>query len=67
MSRALTDADYRRLLLFRTGLRRFERWSQERAAEVDLTSAQHQLMLAIRGHADLATGLVAPAYGPDVS
>ena len=52
MSRALTDADYRRLLLFRTGLRRFERWSQERAAEVDLTSAQHQLMLAIRGHAD---------------
>jgi UDP-3-O-[3-hydroxymyristoyl] N-acetylglucosamine deacetylase len=22
---------------------------------------------AIRGHADLATGLAAPAYGPDVS
>jgi len=52
MPRSLTDTDYRRLLMLRTGLRRFERWSQERAAEVDLTSAQHQLMLAIRGHPD---------------
>jgi DNA-binding MarR family transcriptional regulator len=52
MPRSLTDTDYHRLLMLRTGLRRFERWSQERAAEVDLTSAQHQLMLAIRGHSD---------------
>lgn len=52
MPRPLSDADYRRLLEFRTGLRRFERWSQERAAEVDLTPAHHQLILAIRGHPD---------------
>lgn len=52
MPRRLTDADYRRLLEFRTGLRRFEHWSQARAAEVDLTTAQHQLILAIRGHPD---------------
>jgi DNA-binding MarR family transcriptional regulator len=50
--RPLTDADYRRLLMFRTGLRRFEHWSQERAADVNLTPAQHQLILAIRGHLD---------------
>ena len=52
MARPLTDADYRRLLMFRTGLRRFEHWSQARAADVDLTAAQHQLILAIRGHLD---------------
>jgi len=52
MARRLNDSDYRRLLEFRTGLRRFERWSQEQAAKVDLTSAQHQLILAIRGHPD---------------
>ena len=46
----LTDAQYRRLLGFRTGLRRFQRWSEEQAATVGLTSAQHQLLLAIRGH-----------------
>jgi DNA-binding MarR family transcriptional regulator len=52
MARRLTDADYQRLLEFRTGLRRFEHWSQQQAAEVDLTPAQHQLILAIRGHPD---------------
>lgn len=46
----LTDAQYGRLLEFRTGLRRFLRWSEEQAATVGLTSAQHQLLLAIRGH-----------------
>jgi DNA-binding MarR family transcriptional regulator len=44
--------DYQRLLSFRTGLRRFLRWSEERAAGAGLTPAQHQLMLAIRGHDD---------------
>jgi DNA-binding MarR family transcriptional regulator len=48
--RRLTDAQYGRLLEFRTGLRRFLRWSEEQAAGVGLTSAQHQLLLAIRGH-----------------
>ncbi len=52
MARRLSDADYQRLLEFRTGLRRFENWSQQRAAEVGLTAAQHQLVLAIRGHRD---------------
>jgi DNA-binding MarR family transcriptional regulator len=46
----LTDADYRRLLSFRDGLRRFLHWSEERAKAVGLTSSQHQLMLAVRGH-----------------
>jgi DNA-binding MarR family transcriptional regulator len=47
-----TDADYARLLELRTGLRRFLRWSEEHAKAAGLTPAQHQLMLAIRGHAD---------------
>jgi DNA-binding MarR family transcriptional regulator len=46
----LEDADYRRLLQFRTGLRRFLHWSEEQAVKAGLTAAQHQLMLAIRGH-----------------
>jgi DNA-binding MarR family transcriptional regulator len=45
-----TDADYRRLLAFRTGLRRFVRWSEEQATNAGVTPAQHQLLLAIRGH-----------------
>lgn len=48
----LDDADYQRLLLFRTGLRRFLHWSEQLATEAGLTPAQHQLLLAIRGHAD---------------
>src|SRR3954452_17414480 len=47
-----TDEDYRRLLELRTGLRRFLRWSERRAAEAGLTPAQHQLLLAIRGYPD---------------
>ena len=47
----LSDDDYQRLLQVRTGLRRFERWSQQKAAEAGLTPAQHQLLLAVRGHA----------------
>jgi DNA-binding MarR family transcriptional regulator len=48
----LTDADYEDLLTLRTGLRRFLRWSEQQAEEAGLTQAQHQLMLAIRGHSD---------------
>ncbi|TMK55303.1 MAG: winged helix-turn-helix transcriptional regulator [Actinobacteria bacterium] len=48
----LSDDDYARLLQFRTGLRRFFRWSEEQAVAVGVTPAQHQLMLAIRGHHD---------------
>lgn len=46
----VSDADFARLLEFRDGLRRFLRWSEERAQEVGLTAAQHQLLLAVRGH-----------------
>src|SRR5919109_3809346 len=47
-----TDEDYRRLLELRTGLRRFLRWSEQQARAAGLTPAQHQLLLAIRGHTD---------------
>jgi DNA-binding MarR family transcriptional regulator len=47
-----TDDDYRRLLELRTGLRRFLRWSERQAEAAGLTPAQHQLLLAIRGHSD---------------
>ena len=35
--------------------------------EIRQETRQEAPRRAIRGHADLATGLVAPAYGPDVS
>jgi DNA-binding MarR family transcriptional regulator len=44
-----TDAQYQRLLSFRTALRRFDQWSREAAEAHGLTHVQHQLMLAIRG------------------
>ena len=46
----LTDDDFRRLLSFRDGLRRFLRWSEEQAKAVGLTGVQHQLLVAVRGH-----------------
>jgi DNA-binding MarR family transcriptional regulator len=44
-----SDSDYRRLLRFRTELRRFLHWSEEQAEGMGLTAAQHQLLLAVRG------------------
>ncbi|HKO26829.1 MAG TPA: MarR family winged helix-turn-helix transcriptional regulator [Solirubrobacteraceae bacterium] len=55
----LTQADFEHLLRLRTGLRRFLRWSEEQARTAGLTSAQHQLLLAIRGH----PGEVSPTIG----
>jgi DNA-binding MarR family transcriptional regulator len=52
MTSTPTDEDYRRLLELRTGLRRFLRWSEQHAEAAGLTPAQHQLLLAIRGHRD---------------
>ncbi len=49
---SLSDSDYARLLALRTGLRRFQRWSEQQAQATGLTPAQHQLLLAIRGHHD---------------
>jgi DNA-binding MarR family transcriptional regulator len=46
-----SDEDYERLLEFRTRLRRFDQWSRDAAGTHGLTHAQHQLLLAIRGHA----------------
>jgi DNA-binding MarR family transcriptional regulator len=51
-SSRIGDAEYQRLLEFRTGLRRFLRWSEERAQAEGVSPAQHQLLLAIRGHGD---------------
>jgi DNA-binding MarR family transcriptional regulator len=48
----LDQGQYERLLRFRTGLRQFLRWSAEQAALAGLTPAQHQLLLAVRGHPD---------------
>jgi DNA-binding MarR family transcriptional regulator len=46
----LTSQDYENLLAFRTSLRRFLHWSQSEARAAGLTPAQHQLLLAIKGH-----------------
>ena len=46
----LTDDDFRELLRFRDALRRFQRWSEAAARAAGLTPAQHQLLLAVRGH-----------------
>jgi DNA-binding MarR family transcriptional regulator len=54
MTRQLSTGDYEQLLRFRTGLRRFLRWSEAAATAAGLTPAQHQLLLAIRGHAGRA-------------
>jgi len=43
---------YARLLALRTGIRRFEHWSEQQAQAAGLTATQHQLLLAIRGHDD---------------
>jgi DNA-binding MarR family transcriptional regulator len=45
-----TDAEYRQLLEFRTSLRQFLQWSEEQALDEHVTPAQHQLLLAVRGH-----------------
>jgi DNA-binding MarR family transcriptional regulator len=46
----LTREDYENLLIFRTSLRRFQHWSQTQARTAGLTPAQHQLLLAVKGH-----------------
>lgn len=52
MQKRLGEEDYARLLSLRTGLRHFERWSEQQAQAAGLTPAQHQLLLAVRGHSD---------------
>ena len=49
-SAATAETDYASLLDFRTALRRFNHWSEQQAKAVGLTHAQHQLLLAVKGH-----------------
>lgn len=51
---ATSEPDYERLLEFRKGLRRFLRWSEKSARDLGVTPAQHQLLLAVKGHLDEA-------------
>lgn len=46
----LDQSDFEHLLQLRTGLRRFLRWSERKSEDAGMTPAQHQLLLAIRGH-----------------
>jgi DNA-binding MarR family transcriptional regulator len=46
----LEQSDFEHLLELRTGLRRFLRWSERQAQAAGLTPAQHQLLLAVKGH-----------------
>lgn len=48
--RPLTSADYENLLAFRSSLRKFLNWSESQARAAGLTPAQHQLLLAVKGH-----------------
>jgi DNA-binding MarR family transcriptional regulator len=57
--RPLSDRDYQDLLAFRNELRRFLRWSEDRAQEAGLTPALHQLLLVVRGHPDPAGPTIA--------
>lgn len=46
----MRQADYAKLLGFRTELRRFLHWSEQQAIAAGLTPSQHQLLLAVKGH-----------------
>lgn len=45
-----TREDFEKILQFRVTLRGFLRWSEDQAAAAGLTPAQHQLLVAIKGH-----------------
>ena len=46
-----TSADFAHLLAFRVSLRQFQHWSENQARGAGLTHVQHQLLVAIKGHA----------------
>ncbi|NKZ07350.1 MarR family transcriptional regulator [Actinomadura latina] len=46
----LSQEEFTALLAFRTGLRGYLRWSEVAARAAGLTPAQHQLLLAVKGH-----------------
>jgi DNA-binding MarR family transcriptional regulator len=45
-----TREDFENNLRFRVTLRRFLHWSEDQATAAGLTPAQHQLLVAIKGH-----------------
>jgi DNA-binding MarR family transcriptional regulator len=45
-----TREDFQNNLRFRVTLRRFLHWSEDQATAAGLTPAQHQLLVAIKGH-----------------
>jgi DNA-binding MarR family transcriptional regulator len=47
----LSEREFADLLAFRIRLRQFNRWSEAQAHASGLTHSQHQLLLAVRGHA----------------
>ncbi len=49
-TRPLSVQDYRALARFRHALRPFERFSEQAARDAEVTPAQHQLLLAVKGH-----------------
>jgi DNA-binding MarR family transcriptional regulator len=51
--------DFEHLLAFRVSMRRFQHWSERQARNAGLTPAQHQLLVAIKGH----PGDLPPAVG----
>lgn len=54
-----TQPEFEKLLEFRVALRQFQRWSEDQAREAGVTHVQHQLLVAIKGHA----GIRPPAVG----
>lgn len=52
MPEPLSPQSFADLLRFRTTLRQFLHWSETQSQAVGLTPAQHQLLLAVKGHAD---------------
>ncbi|GAC1405057.1 MAG: helix-turn-helix domain-containing protein [Chloroflexota bacterium] len=60
----LSDADFRDQADFRAAWRRFQHFSEEQARLAGITPQQHQVLLAVRGHADypsVTIGAVAEA------
>jgi len=57
----MRDEDYRLLLELRTELRRFLRWSSERAEAAGISPQQYQLLLVVRGHHDPTGPTIADA------
>ncbi|MCL4434971.1 MAG: MarR family transcriptional regulator [Actinobacteria bacterium] len=47
---ALTDEEFQRLLELRTSLKQYLRWNEHAAKDAGITPAQHELLIAIKGH-----------------